>query len=58
MKRLEWHFIIEPIEKNGDFQGASRLSLSIDYEMPYSFFGAIMDKVKMNRVIQLPVKLT
>lgn len=51
MKRLEWHFILEPMEKNGNPQGATRLSLSMEYEMPYSFFGSIMDKVKMNRVI-------
>jgi hypothetical protein len=51
MKRLEWHFVIEPIDKNEKPQGGTRLSLVIDYEMPYSFFGAIMDKVKMNRVI-------
>lgn len=51
MRRLEWHFVIEPIHRNDNPQRASRLSLAIDYEMPYSFFGAIMDKVKMNRVI-------
>jgi len=51
MKKLEWHFVIEPVSKNGDPEGASRLFLSIDYEMPYSFFGALMDKVKMNKVI-------
>jgi uncharacterized membrane protein len=51
MKKLEWHFVIEPVSKNGDSQGASRLFLAIDYEMPYSVFGAIMDKVKMYKVI-------
>jgi uncharacterized membrane protein len=51
MKKLEWHFVIEPVSKNGDPQGASRLTLAIEYEMPYSVFGAIMDKVKMNKVI-------
>jgi hypothetical protein len=27
------------------------LSFTIDYDMPYSFLGSIMDKVKMNTVI-------
>jgi hypothetical protein len=52
MKRLEWHFHLEPIgtSQNPD-GGATMLSLTIDYDMPYSFLGSIMDKVKMNRVI-------
>jgi hypothetical protein len=54
MKRLEWHFHLEPIgrrSQNPEGGGATMLSLTIDYDMPYSFLGSIMDKVKMNRVI-------
>jgi uncharacterized membrane protein len=51
MKRLEWHFLLEPTVKSENSEGATRLSLSIDYDMPYSFLGSIIDKVKMNRVI-------
>jgi uncharacterized membrane protein len=52
MKRLEWHFHLEPIGTSQNPDGeATMLSLTIDYDMPYSFLGSIMDKVKMNRVI-------
>ncbi len=51
MKRLEWHFLLEPTVKSQNSEGATRLSLSIDYAMPYSFLGSIIDKVKMNSVI-------
>lgn len=47
MKKLEWHFLLEPANEAKE----TRLSLTIDYEMPYSFLGSIMDKIKMNRVI-------
>lgn len=46
MKRLEWHFMLESLDS-----GTTVLSLTIDYEMPYSILGSIMDKLKMNRVI-------
>jgi hypothetical protein len=52
MKRLEWHFLLEPINKSENPKGTTtKLALTIDYDMPYSFLGLIMDKVKMNRVI-------
>jgi ribosome-associated toxin RatA of RatAB toxin-antitoxin module len=53
MKKLEWRFILEPANDSK----ATNLSLTIDYEMPYSFFGSIMDKLKMNRVIDSACRL-
>lgn len=53
MKKLEWHFLLEP----ADVGKATRLSLTIDYEMPYSILGSIMDKIKMNRVIDSACRL-
>ena len=45
LKRLEWHFQLDPAEKG------TKLALTIDYQMPYSFIGKLLDKVKMHRVI-------
>jgi ribosome-associated toxin RatA of RatAB toxin-antitoxin module len=45
MKRLEWHFELSPTEKG------TLLRLTIDYDMPYPIMGALLDKLKMNRVI-------
>ncbi len=45
MKKLEWRFELEPSERG------TRVNLAIDYQMPYSVLGALMDKLKMNRVI-------
>ena len=45
LKRLEWHFQLDPAEKG------TRLALTIDYQMPYSFIGKLFDKVKMHGVI-------
>lgn len=45
MKKMEWLFELEPSEKG------TVLNLTIIYQMPYSIFGYIMDKLRMNRVI-------
>jgi uncharacterized membrane protein len=45
MKRMEWRFELAPTEKG------TMLTLTMDYDMPYSIMGALMDKLKMNRVI-------
>ncbi|MDA4129634.1 MAG: SRPBCC family protein [Thaumarchaeota archaeon] len=45
MKRLEWRFELDPAEKG------TKLALTIDYQMPYSIIGKLLDKVKMHRVI-------
>lgn len=29
----------------------------MDYEMPYSFFGSLMDKIKMNKVVDSACRL-
>lgn len=50
MKELEWIFDIEPVGHAGN---STRLGLTLQYKMPYSFLGYLMDKVKMNRVLAL-----
>ncbi len=45
MKKLEWSFELNPGEKG------TMLSLTISYKMPYSVFGYLMDRFKMNKVI-------
>lgn len=46
MKELVWLFELSPTEKE-----ATKLALTIEYKMPYSILGRLMDKLKMNRVI-------
>ena len=45
LKRLEWVFELEPSAER------TRLKLCLDYQMPYSILGRLIDWVKMNRVI-------
>lgn len=51
MKELEWLFELNPTEKG------TIISLTISYQMPYSILGYVMDKLKMNRVIDSTCKV-
>ena len=46
MKELAWLFELTPTERE-----ATKVAATIEYKMPYSILGRLMDKLKMNRVI-------
>jgi uncharacterized membrane protein len=54
-KKLSWH-TEKPSRMDGTFKFAptekgTKLTFIMDYDLPYSIFGAILDKLKMSKEI-------